>query len=185
MKFRDLTDTAEKAGWNVLRAIASIIDRIMSMLFGRSPGLASKVPQLSTKAEDVLQALAAEPTFTKPEVEYLLAHTPTSVLHYYASATAEARATIDLSGLTPEQMDWVFGLSDDDLKKLAQAGPAACEKALAGKKCGVVGLSSPRKSEEQGAPIYKEIAADTPKGRLSDRVRAFKEDIFEPMKFAM
>jgi len=184
MKIRDLPAIAEKAGWNALRAIAAILDRILAMLFGCSPGLASKIPTLSTKAEDVLQALAAEPTFTKPEVEYMLAHTPTSVLHDYASATKEVRATVDLSGLTPEQTDWLFGLSDEDLESLAKAGPAACEKALSGKRCGVVGLELPKKPDEV-APVYKKREAEEVGSKLAKRVRAFKEDVFEPMKLAM
>lgn len=184
MKIRDLPTVVEKAGWDILRAIAAIVDRILAAIFGRSPGLASKVPQLSTKAEDVLQALAEEPTFTKPEVEYMLAHTPTSVLHDYASSSKEGRATVDLSGLTPEQTDWVFALSDEDLESLEKAGPAACEKALEGKKRGVVGLSQPAKPNV--AYIYNESpVGDVGSGsKLAKRVRAFKENEFSPMRIA-
>lgn len=104
----------------------------------------------------------------------------------YASTSLEGRATVDLSSLTPKPLDWLFGLSDDDLETLKLAGPAACEKALAGKKRGVVGLPLPMKSGEWHA-TRKDKAGDAPsyKSKIATRVRAFKEKEFSSLQIAM
>ncbi|MEV4606755.1 hypothetical protein MRBLMR1_001712 [Neorhizobium sp. LMR1-1-1.1] len=185
MKFKDIPAVIEKAALALLTAIAKLIDAIIAAIFGSDSNLAAKVPRLATKAEDVLQALAREPTYTKPEIEYMVAHTPRSVLHEYASAKdLVSRAAVDIRALTPEQTDWLFGLSDEDLDKLAKAGPDACEKALVGKKCGIVGLELPHKPKgvsTYNEPPYSDVVLET---ELAKRVRDFKTDEFSPFQIA-
>jgi hypothetical protein len=66
-------------------------------------------------------------------------------VHQYASSTKPGlRVDIDLTGLSLAQFAWLMQLSDDDLKKLAEAGPQACERAVSGKRCGIVGLPLPQ-----------------------------------------
>jgi len=65
-------------------------------------------------------------------------------VHQYASAPGpEVRCAVDISGLTPVQVDWLLGLRDDDLARLTKAGPRACELAARGKRSGLVGLPMP------------------------------------------
>ena len=65
-------------------------------------------------------------------------------VHQYASAPGpDVRCAVDLSGLTPVQIDWLLGLRDGDLARLAKAGPRACELAARGKRSGLVGLPMP------------------------------------------
>ena len=70
-----------------------------------------------------------------------------AVVHSYAAAAPQERATVDLSPLTSAQMSWLLSLSDADLARLAQAGPKACDRAAAGKRSGVVGLVPCRPAE--------------------------------------
>lgn len=73
-------------------------------------------------------------------------------VHDYASARGMGRAAVDLSGLTEEQQDWLMGLSEQDLQRLAVAGEAVCKRAVSGKRCGIVGLPTPRQPIAQPDP---------------------------------
>lgn len=65
-------------------------------------------------------------------------------VHQYASAPGpDVRCAVDLSGLTPVQVDWLLGLRDADLARLAKAGPRACDLAARGRRSGLVGLPTP------------------------------------------
>lgn len=175
----------EKATWSLLNTIAKLIDTLFRLLFGRSAGLASRVPPLRTTASDVMQAIKeiAEPTL--PDA-YAVAHKPASMLHQYVSAKdAAERAIMDLSGFTDEQLDWLLSLSDEHLQKLAVAGPEACERALAGKRCGIVGLPLPR--PKSVAPIHnvEGRGEHTYESKMAKRIRAYREDCGVPYPFTM
>lgn len=65
-------------------------------------------------------------------------------VHQYAIAPGpDVRCAVDLSSLTPVQIDWLLGLRDADLARLAKAGPRACDLAARGKRSGLVGLPMP------------------------------------------
>jgi len=72
-------------------------------------------------------------------------HAPVSdrgaAVHQYASARDPyIRGAVDLTCLSAAQAGWLMGLSDADLQRLAVAGPVACQRAVTGKRSGIVGL---------------------------------------------
>lgn len=184
MKYsKSLGPILEKTSWSILNAVAKLIDSLVRLLFGRSPGLASKAPPLRTRTEDVIQAIreTAEPAV--PDA-YAVAHKPASTLYQYATAKDPLeRAVLDLSGFTEEQMDWLLSLSDEHLEKLATAGPEACERALAGKRCGILDLPLPKPK----APIYNVQGSGdlTYESRMARRIRAYRDDCGVPYPLAM
>lgn len=91
------------------------------------------------------------------------------VVHQYASADAPGvRSAVDLSGLNPAQTDWLLSLADEHLRKLARAGPRACELAVCGRRSGIIGLPIP---EPENA--VSEISGPHPvRDLIADRIRA-------------
>lgn len=55
---------------------------------------------------------------------------PAEVVHAYAKANADCRATMDLSALDITQQDWLLRLSDEDLGKLAMSTSSGCARSL-------------------------------------------------------
>ncbi|NKJ72707.1 hypothetical protein GFL38_10565 [Rhizobium leguminosarum bv. viciae] len=55
---------------------------------------------------------------------------PSEVVRAYAKADVAGRAVMDLSALSMEQRDWLFGLSDEDLAKLGMSTTGACARSL-------------------------------------------------------
>lgn len=105
-------------------------------------------------AEDILRRLEA----TRPEDGYVPPAAGAAV-HAYASAPdSAARAHVDLSALTGEQVLWLMGLSSADLERLARVGPKGCDRAARGKPSGVVGLSRPRR--EVSGRVGRETETD-------------------------
>jgi hypothetical protein len=90
-------------------------------------------------------------------------------VHQYASADDPGtRCAVDLAGLDRAQMDWLLSLGDEHLRKLASAGPRACELAVCGKRSGIIGLPTP---EIENAA--HEISGPHPvRDLLADRIRA-------------
>lgn len=175
----------EKTAWSILNAVARLIDGLFRLLFGRSAGLASKVPPLRTRAEDVIQAIRETAEPTAPDA-YLAAHKPALALHQYVAAKDPAeRALVDLTGFTDDQLDWLLSLSDEHLQKLATAGPEACERALTGKRCGIIDLPMPK--PRVAASIYNVQGAGdlTYESRIARRIRAYKNDRGVPYPVAM
>lgn len=166
----------EKAGWSILQTLAKLIDGLIKMLFGRSLGLASKVPQLKTTAADVAQAIRETAAPTVPDA-YSTAHQPALTLYQYVAAKdATERAMVDLTGFTDGQLDWLLSLSDEHLERLAAAGPEACERALGGKKCGIVGLPLPK--TKSAASMYNGQGAEAPayESKMARRIRAYRDE---------
>jgi hypothetical protein len=86
------------------------------------------------------------------------------VVHGYASAAKEMRPLVELSSLPQHIKRWLLTVNDTDLKRLAAAGPTACQRAASGKKCGVVGLHLP--------PTFGAVAAGD-MGLLSKPAEAY------------
>lgn len=75
-------------------------------------------------------------------------------VHQYASAADPwVRAAVDVSPLSEAQTDWLLSLRDDDLRRLASAGPRACELAAMGRRSGIVGLPMPREEEPKDSSV--------------------------------
>lgn len=71
-------------------------------------------------------------------------------VHRYAAAEDSwVRSAVNLTGLDERQTDWLLGLREDDLRRLATAGPRACELAARGQRSGIVGLPMP---EDRATP---------------------------------
>ncbi|MBU2145855.1 MAG: hypothetical protein KKD02_05870 [Alphaproteobacteria bacterium] len=145
-----------KAAAAMLRAILNTIQALVGALcrlLGIAPPAAPLLPQPSTTPEDVRDeyrnAYAAETAGERN------ANDPGRVVHQYASADDSGiRSAVDLSALSSAQMDWLLGLGDEDLRRLALAGPKACELAVMGRRSGLVGLSAPSAAtpEIEGPP---------------------------------
>jgi hypothetical protein len=91
-----------------------------------------------------------------------------NAVHQYASAEDPGvRCTVDLAGLDYQQMDWLLSLKDDNLRKLAAAGPRACELAVTGRRSGIVGLASMKTVDAAHEVVMHPI-----RSLLDDRIRA-------------
>lgn len=122
-------------------ALVRLIDKMVRMLlamifslFGKSPpALGRPLPALSTRADDVADEY--KDAFTRElSNDHALASYVGMTVHRYAStADPYIRSAVDISGLSPDQQDWLLMLSDADLGKLATAGPKACELAVTGR----------------------------------------------------
>lgn len=55
---------------------------------------------------------------------------PPEVVKAYAGANPEDRAVMDLSALDTDGVDWLLGLSDDELTLLAMSTTAGCARSL-------------------------------------------------------
>jgi hypothetical protein len=89
-------------------------------------------------------------------------------VHQYAAAEDPGvRCAVDLAGLDYAQMDWLLSLKDDDLQKMAAAGPRACELAVTGRRSGIIGLPAPKMED-----AAHEITMHPVRSLLDDRIRA-------------
>lgn len=105
-----------------------------------------------TSASDVLEGY--KDMFTR---ELATDHAAVSDLghavHRYAAAEDPwVRSAVDLVGLDDRQTEWLLGLRDDDLRRLASAGPRACELAARGERSGLVGLPMPSERRQPAEP---------------------------------
>lgn len=55
---------------------------------------------------------------------------PPDIVHAYALANEEQRATMDLGKLSPLEQDWLLALDETDLILLAHSGVGACARSL-------------------------------------------------------
>lgn len=58
---------------------------------------------------------------------------PAEVVRAYARADTAGRATMDLRALDASEQDWLLGLSDEDLDKLAMSTTGGCTRSLEAK----------------------------------------------------
>ena len=141
--FRYLASLAAEA----LQLLRGLIMLPVELLAGLGRLLGFAPPQVPPQApsgptpEHLLSRLHAKQQVPLPE------YAPGAVVHSYAAAAPQDRATVDLSPLTSAQMMWLLSLSDADLARLAQAGPRACDRAAAGKRSGIIGLVPCRLTE--------------------------------------
>lgn len=162
-----------KAAANLLLAIEKMVVAVLNSLLRLLgvkpiPTPSRSLPELSTKASDVVQELkSATIPSRSPTSDKLLKPTSEAghTLYRYACAkTAEERSTMDLSALTPDQQDWLLMLSDANLDRLATVGLDGCTRAMDGKRCGVGGLPAierkkPAETPERTSPLANRIHA--------------------------
>lgn len=151
---------------SILTAIAAIIASI-ARLFGYNPAPVVPPAQPSGPTpDDILGRL------DRGAGEAPAPNAPGAVIYTYATSDQADRAVLDLAGLTVDQQRWLLSLSDSDLRKLAQAGRVACDRAAAGKRSGVVGL--PLVGD---VPAQPQAAARKPDRyeRLADSIRRHAE----------
>lgn len=130
-----------------LRAIADVllsVIRLIGRLLGvRGPAPLAPLPLPDVTAgavrEDVSDGIAK---VLRGGVQKPI-YAPGYAVHAYASASAEARPAVDIDALSPAQAAWLISLAEEDLDRLQKAGAAACQRAVDGKKCGIVGLRVP------------------------------------------
>ncbi|UVK44395.1 hypothetical protein BPNPMPFG_006310 [Mesorhizobium sp. AR07] len=157
---------ALEAAEAILKAILAIIAAFCRLLGVASPSM-PQPPRPTTTPEDVAAAYRDE--YTR-EIANDHAHASDvgMAVHQYAAAIDPAiRGAVDISGLSAEQTDWLLGLREEDLQRLVAAGPKACELAVSGKKCGVVGLPIPTTPQIEGPRTVRHPARDL----LVDRIR--------------
>lgn len=96
-----------------------------------------------TSVSDVLEGYRDDYVRELATDHALVGETGHTVHRYAAAEDPWVRSAVDLTGLDEKQTDWLLGLREDDLRRLAQAGPRACELAARGRRSGLVGLPMP------------------------------------------
>ncbi len=162
---------ATKALILIEKMIVAVLNSILRLLGVKPLPMPSRaLPQLSIKPEDILSEVGKPRVDTSALTSDKLLK-PTSdaghTLYRYACAkSADERATMDLSALSPDQQFWLYQLSDADLSRLSKAGLDACTRAMDGKKCGVGGL--PKFESKQTAEAPKLTSP------LAERIHAYR-----------
>ena len=154
---------------NTFTAAASVPGKVVSTLLGGGgAAIPHPAPQNAAPRSDVADAVSALQARRQSsdvlaasrqvlDGSSLMRHQTKamgSVVHAYAQAGRDARYGIDLDTLPEHVRDWLLTRSEDDLQRLADAGPAKCGLAAMGKRSGIVGLELP--GEPWSAPGYAE-----------------------------
>ncbi|WP_313197198.1 hypothetical protein [Rhizobium sp.] len=116
---------------NPLQWLAAIFGPILRWLGLVPPPQADGYENLSRA--DVDEA-AEQATRTEEAVDAIMQQmSPADVVSAYAKASPEGRAEMDLRVFDAEGMDWLLGLSEDDLTLLAMSTTAGCARSLEAK----------------------------------------------------
>ena len=113
-------------------------------------------PPPATSGFDNIQAADVEDAATAAVEKEVLTDTllqqssPAEIVHAYAVATEEQRATVDLGKLSPREQDWLLGLSETDLVLLGAAGIATCARSL--RACAVATSARRLRGRDNGKP---------------------------------
>lgn len=148
-------DFAAQLAKAIMKLVMALITSICR-LFGVQPPVSRGRPEISTKPADLEDAYRKAHSREMCKGLDLVSDIGSSVHRYAAAPEPMIRSAVDLSALTPSQQDWLMMLSEDDLRRLAKAGPQACERAASGKRCGIVGLTPYR--EPSPEPIRARTA---------------------------
>lgn len=163
-----MADKKSQWAWvNPLAWIEAIATTLLSML-GALLRLFGAMPPPSVEGFQNIQsadvAAAAEHAIANETGSDEAVHrmTPAEVVHAFARATGDERATLDLGNLTLADQDWLLALSDADLLLLGQSGIPACRRSLR-RHCVVPsfeGLRRPEPSAPRVAEIPDECGDD-------------------------
>ena len=122
----------------------------------REPMPAAYVPE--TGVDDVLDSFRDRFARETATDHAAVGDVGRAIHQYAAAAEPDVRCAVDISPLSQLQTDWLLGLRDVDLQKLAKAGPRACDLAARGKRSGLVGLPMPddRQSVQRAVAVRDE-----------------------------
>lgn len=164
---RSLAATVAQMTAALLRAIHALVAALCSLLGLRAPAM----PQMlmpSTTPEDVRNEYRAA-RCEEDSDDHAFTSDVGMAVHQYASQPDPAiRSAVDLTGLSDAQTDWLLGLGDNDLQRLAAAGPRACELAVTGKRSGIVGMTGPEAVTSTAVPD----AGNRVRDMLVERIRS-------------
>lgn len=161
----NITKAAVLFAQAILKALFTVIQSLCR-LFGLRPPATPQFAAPSTTPDDVRDEYNDAYEREAAEDEALSSDIGMSVYQYAAATDPAVRGAVDISGLSPAQTDWLLGLRDGDLQKLAAAGPRACELAASGKRSGIVGLPQP-------TAMSREIEGPHPvRNLLMERIQA-------------
>lgn len=119
--------TSLQSVWGIFSSIFWGIARI----FGINPPVPNRIHEHIDRG-DVADAMAAERD-RQEGLDVVEALEPADVVLEYARSTLRddgSRSLVDLSALTPEQQDWLTGLSDKDLSLIAVYGRQTAARSL-------------------------------------------------------
>lgn len=150
-----------------ITAVMSILNTL-ARLFGFAPPDVGPGAASVPSPEEIVAAADDQPSLAR-------GHLPGDTVHAYATATPDARATMDLVNMDPVQCAWLLSMSEDELKRLANAGPRWCQSAVVGGKNAVHGVK--RLS-------YADAQLGTGKFDLADTRSEVLEYTFRPLKMA-
>jgi hypothetical protein len=145
---------AGQVGIACLKVPFNLLDYALTKVFGSSEGRLNSARMAEAArgggaasaaesvAESALEAVQAR-ALTAERNRERQSNSIGEVVYAYASATPADRPSISLSGVPTHVQDWLLGLPEVDLRRLAIAGRTACQKASEGQRCGVVGIAYP------------------------------------------
>lgn len=114
----------------------AFLDWLASRLSGGGVGApASPIPNLEMALPEPERLQRAEELATGEvkAVDNLMTRSPAQQAQIFASMDKDDRILADLSLLRPEQIDWLVGLHEDQLRIVAEASERRVADALAGK----------------------------------------------------
>lgn len=157
----------------VEQLIISLLNLFLKLFGLQMPVPSRQLPSISTTPSDILTEIQKGISEVNHEHRMLMKPTTEAghVLYRFANAqSAEARAAMDLSALTPAQQNWLLMLSDTDLERLTKVGLDGCVRAISGKRCGIGGLPA--------MPNEKSVETPQPTTPLARRIAAYKQASF-------
>lgn len=84
-------------------------------------------------------------------------------VHAYAAGDRAARDAFDMSKLPERVAVALLTMPPDQIARLASAGPAACARWVAGKRCGIVGIALPETDWHVRRPARDEAPPPAPR----------------------
>ena len=163
----------------IARAIAAAVKGLLRLpfdlldwLFGSGgDGGVPAVPEERTSAADLRQDFAE--AAARHEGSRQAMSEVSSIgetVHAYAREPRETRWEVNLRNVPEHIQQWLDELSEDDLARLAKAGPAACSRAANGKRCGVIGLTLPSTYEQAAAGLAESSTYDILQARIRNKL---------------
>lgn len=113
------------------------------------------------RSEEALDAIVADTS-------------PAEVVKAYAAASPSARSEMDLSSLEYDVQDWLLGLSDDELTRLAMSTTAGCARSLRAKAVRPI-YQSPPADVEEAHILQFPTAADLEKEKRKTIAKRFQQ----------
>ena len=163
-------------GVDCIKLPFEVFDYGMTKIFGRGGQPIPQPPAERTSAADLRQDFAeAAARHAGSRQAMTEVSSVGETVHAYASEPRATRWEVNLRNVPEHIQHWLDELSEDDLARLAKAGPAACSRAASGKRCGVVGLPLPSSYEEAAAGLAETATYDVLQARIRNKLARGKE----------